>query len=265
MMTGLKRDNHFLPVCYQKGFTDSSGKVWVKSAGRQEPVHRNPKSIGKERNLYIRNKCGVEDDSFEDFFSKQVENDFAGLSQRVKREQNRLSSLTGRELGTLGKFVASQVVRTLANKLCIKYQLRRSVNPNEFLAEMDKQWTAILRSWLSNLPAFEFYTSLPYVEERFITGDNPVLVVRENDNPIWTPTDSPRQALASVAELLNDLKTSLRVALSPYICVFVRAEGGGEAHLPPQTVEPSAVRSFNDLVRKQCHFFALARDKESLA
>ena len=60
MHTGvrLKRDNHFLPVCYQKGFADSSGKVWVKFAGLEKPEHRYPRSVGKETNLYVRTRSG---------------------------------------------------------------------------------------------------------------------------------------------------------------------------------------------------------------
>lgn len=260
----LKRDNHFLPVCYQKGFADSSGKVWVKFADRETAVHWHPSRIGKQQNLYIRSRGGVEDDKFEDFFDREVENDFAKFSQRVKREQNHLSSVTGKELGALGRFVASQIVRTRANKQSMEEQVCRPLSTNEFLEEMGKQWKAILNSWLSKLPAFEFYTALPYVEECFITGDDPVLLIVEDDNPIWAPSDEPQRRIASPQVILNNPKTSLRVALSPYICVFLRGQGGAEAHFPPQTIEPSAVRSFNDLLRKQCHFFTLAGDEECL-
>lgn len=261
----LKRDNHFLPVCYQKGFADSSGRVWVKFVDPEKAVHCYPKRVGKEWNLYLRNSGGVEDDKFEDFFDKHVENAFAKLSQRVKREQNHLSSMTGKELGALGNFVAAQIVRTPANKLCMREQVGRELATNEFTSEMGKQMRDIMRSWTANPPAFEFRTALPYVEERFITGDNPVLTVAENDNPIPIPVDEPHQAVASVLDLLNNPKVTFRVALSPYICVFLHAQGGGEAQLPPQTTEPSEVRSFNDLIRKQCRLFTLARDEESLA
>lgn len=261
----LKRDNHFLPVCYQKGFTDSSGRVWVRFADQERPVPRFPKSVGKEWSLYVRNREGVEDDEFEDFFNRHVENAFARLSQHVKREQNHLSSVTAKELRALGNFVAAQIVRTLANKLCMREQLGRELATNEFPSEMGKQMRDILRSWRANPPAFEFRTALPYVDERFITGDNPVLAVAENDNPIPMLVDEPKQAVATVLDLLNNPKVSFRVALSPYICVFLHAQGGEEVHLPPQTTEPSEVRSFNDLIRKQCRLFTLARDEESLA
>jgi len=261
----LKRDNHFLPVCYQKGFADSSGRVWVKFVDLEKSVHCYPKRVGKEWNLYLRNSDGVEDDKFEDFFDKHVENAFAKLSQRVKREQNHLLSMTGKELGVLGNFVAAQIVRVPANKLCMREQVGRELATNEFTSEMGKQMRDIVRSWTANPPAFEFRTVLPYVEERFITGDNPVLVVVENDNPTPMPMDEPYQAVASVLDLLNDATVTFRVALSPYICVFLHAQGDGESQLPPQTMEPSEVRSFNEFIRKPCRLFTLARDEESLA
>jgi Protein of unknown function (DUF4238) len=264
MAAGLKRDNHYLPICYQKGFADSSGRVWVKFTGQEKPVHRFPQSVGKKRNLYIRSMGGVEDDKFEAFFDKQVENDFASLSQRAKRDQSRLTGMSGKELGALGKFVASQIVRTRANKQSMEEQLGRPLSTNEFLSEMAKQMKAIMERWRIDPPAFDFYTSQPYLEERFITGDSPVLVVQEFDNPIWTPSDNPHQAVASVTELLNNPKASFRVALSPYICVYLHAHGGGEAHLHPQTMDPADVRNFNDLMRKQCNLLTLARDEESL-
>jgi Protein of unknown function (DUF4238) len=261
----LKRDNHYLPVCYQKGFTDSSGRVWVKFAGRGGPARRYPRSVGKQQSLYIRSRSGVEDDKFEHWFAREVENDFARLSRRVKREQDHLSNLTGRELGALGKFVASQVVRTLANKRCMEEQVGRALGANAFVAELGKQMREILRSWETSLPGFHFYTSLAYVQERFITGDDPVLVAQGHDNRIWTPADSPRQAITSLQELLNSPRVSFRVALSPYVCVFLRARGGGEAHLPPQTMDAPEVRSFNACIRGQCKLFTLAGDEGSLA
>ncbi len=260
----LKRNNHFLPVCYQKGFTDASGMVWVKFAGREKPVRCSPKSIGKEQNLYVRNRAGVEDDKVEDFFSEYVETPFAKLCQRVKKEQNGPASVSGTELGALAKFLASQVVRTLANRQCMEEQVGRKLNASDFLAEVGKQMREILRSWERDLPAFDFCTSLPYVEERFITGDDPVVVVRDDDNPIWRPTDSPQRAIAGIRTLLSDPKVSFRVALSPYVCVFLRPYGGGEAILPPRTMEPSQVRWFNDRIRGQCKLFTLARDPECL-
>jgi Protein of unknown function (DUF4238) len=261
----LKCDNHFLPACYQRGFTDSSGRVWVKFAGQEEPEHRYPRSVGKQKDLYVRSTGGVEDDKFENFFSKEIENDFARLSQRIKKEQNQLLNLTGKELGALGIFVASQAVRTLANKQCMEEQVGRPLNTNEFLDQMGKQAKAIISSWGAAPPGFHFYTSLPYVGEHFITGDNPVVLeVTKIDNPASRPRDEPQLAITSIQEILNNPAVSFEVALSPCVCVFLRGGGGGEAHLRPRTMEPSELRRFNAFIREQCKLFTLARDKESL-
>jgi len=262
---GLRRDDHFLPVCYQKGFTDSSGRVWVKFANRQIPKHLYPGSVGWQRNLYVRNKGGVEDDKFEDFFGKCVESPFARFCQRVKREQNRLASVTAAERSALGKFVASQVTRTLANKKCMEEQVGRSLDANAFLAEIGGQIKAILSGWTAQPPSFDFYSCLPYVEERFITGDDPIVLEVPKDNPVWTPSDQARLAITPLQEILGNPNASFTVALSPYICASLRARGGGEAHLPPETKELSWVRSFNSRIREQCGLFTLARDEECLA
>lgn len=261
---GLRRDNHFLPVCYQKGFTDSSGRVWVKFANRQRPKHLYPGSVGLKRNLYVRNRGGVEDDRFEDFFGKYVESPFGVFCRRVNREQNRLSSATSAELGALGKFVASQVARTLANKKCMEEQVGRSLDANAFLAEMRKQIKAILSDWAAQPPSFDFYSCLPYVEERFITGDDPIVLEVPKDNPVWTPSDEARLAITPLQEILSSPNASFTVALSPYICASLHPRGGGEAHLPPETKEPSWVISFNSRIREQCGLFTLARDEECL-
>lgn len=260
----LKRDNHFLPVCYQKGFADSTGRVWVRLADREKAVHWHPRRVGKQLNFYVRDTNGVEDDKFENFFDKQVENSFGLLSRRVKQEQNHFSELTGKEQGALYNFVASQLVRTCANKRVMEEQVGRILSTNEFLTEMARQMLDIVRLWKIDPPRLDFYTTLPYVEEHFITGDNPVLVVQKHDNNLWAPTGNPKQEIEKVKKLLTDPMASLRVALSPYICVFLDCQGGGDAQLPPHTMEPSTVRGFNSLIHRQCELFTLARDEESL-
>src|ERR1700688_2885706 len=114
----MKPKQHFLPQCYQRGFADSSGKVWVKFADKRTPEHRNPDSVGWERELYTA-KLGQE---IEKFFGKEVENAFAALSRRIRTERNRFSEISGDELAILSRFVASQTVRTLAHEECIREQ-----------------------------------------------------------------------------------------------------------------------------------------------
>jgi hypothetical protein len=264
-LPNLKRGNHFLPKCYQKGFTDSSGKVWVKFAhgGKLKPC--NPRSLGQKQNLYIRKRNGSEDDKVEDFFGKEVENQFAALSRRVKNEQDGLSTITGAELGGLGIFVASQAVRTLAHKQCMEEQAGGPIDGNTFVSVMAKQMRIILHFWKANPPDFHFYTSLPHVGQQFITGDHPVLAIQINNDPIWVPTDSPSLEITDLTQILSSPNHAFGLSLSPYVCVFLHGHGNGNAYLPPRTLEPPEVRFFNNLIRGQSTIFILARDKESLA
>jgi hypothetical protein len=112
----LSRENHYLPECYQRGFTDDTGHLWFKE-GDKPPEYRNPDSVGKERNFYIRTVNGIEDDVIEKFLGREVENSFALLSQRVKNEREKFATnLTVEEAATLMRFVASQAVRTTAHR-----------------------------------------------------------------------------------------------------------------------------------------------------
>lgn len=260
----LRRSNHFLPVCYQKGFADSSGRVWVKFARQRYPVLLGPAAVGKKHNLYIRRRAGIERDDVEDFFSKEVEGPFAAFSQRVVAEQSNLSRISGAEAGALARFVASQAVRTLAHKQCVEEQAGGRVDSNAFVQVVLGQMSAIVNQWLSSAPTFHFYTPLPYVEERFITGDHPVLVMHSHDNPIWVTTDAPQPRIVSLVEILGSQRYAFVVSLSPYVCVSIQGQGDGACHLPPETLGPRDVRAFNGHVRGQSELFALARDRESL-
>lgn len=265
-MAKLRRENHDLPECYQKGFADPSGKVWVKFRDAAEPQPRNPSSVGKNRNLYIRTgPDGTENDAVEKFFDKDVENSFALLSQRIKDEKNQFSQISGVELGTLCRFVASQAVRTVAHKRCIDTQAGATVDTNTFLRVMLRQMWTIMHFWTANSPKIRFYTSLPYVGERYITGDNPVLVILVNDNPIWSPTSVPTLGITDVSDILKNPNYGFLVTLSPYVCASVHGQGGdGDPHLPPQKMEQREVRLINNLIRGQSEKFTLARDKDSL-
>lgn len=258
----LKRDNHFLPQCYQKGFGDASGKVWVKYTDK-EPEYRNPASVGRRRDLYLWKMNGKQTDNVEDFFGRHVETPFAALSQRIKNEQEKFANISANEAGTLARFVASQVVRTAAHKQCIEEQARASVDTNTFVRVMLRKIESVLDGWLSDMPIFDFVTPLPYIGETYITGDHPVLALIFNDNPVWTPTDTPQQGITNLADILNGPHV-FAVALSPYICVYIYGQAKRLPSLPPRTIEPRDVRKFNDLVRGQCKIFTLARDKASL-
>jgi Protein of unknown function (DUF4238) len=263
-MAKLRRNNHYLPKCYQEGFTNSSGQVWVKFAGRQEPAPRNPKNLGRCRNIYIWRQHGKENDKVEDFFGREVETTFALLARRVKAERDKFSDITEKELEILARFVATQVVRTLAHRRCVEEQAGGPVDAGTFVPVMLRQSRSILSEWIQNPPRFHFYTSLPYVGEHFITGDNPILVAQFRENRVWAPTDTPRNQITDLGEIFHDRRYEFLVSLSPYVCVSVRGHGEQPPILPPQTLEPSQVRAFNKLIRSKSQLFTLARDRESL-
>jgi|HubBroStandDraft_6_1064221.scaffolds.fasta_scaffold75584_2 hypothetical protein len=263
-MANLKRDNHYLPECYQKGFADSSGRVWVKLANKLKPEPRRPRSVGRRRSLYIRTQNGVENDAVEDFFDQQVEAPFAALSQRIKDEQNRFSELSGPEGAVICRFVASQTMRTLGHKQAIEEQAGKAVEGNVFIDVMLRKTWTLINSWLSNLPDLEFYTTLPDVCEQFITGDSPAVIMRFNANPIWVPADEPKADIIDLSDILKHPNHRFWLALSPYVGVAINSHGSGKSSLPPQFVEPRNVRFINDLVRCQSLIFTLAKSRESL-
>jgi len=263
-VTNLKRDNHYLPVCYQKGFTDSTNKVWVKFADKPKPVHRTPLTVGRKRSLYIWTQGGAENDNVEDFFNEQVETPFAALSQRIKTEGHKFATITDDERGVLYRFVASQTMRTIAHKAAIQQQAGIAVDTNTFVRVMLRKIIAVLDGWIKNPPELYFHTPLPYVGAQFITGDNPVLVVQTNDNPIWMPTDIPTLKITNVEEIVTDPKHRLWLALTPYVLVSIQGFGGGGVHLPPKSEDPLFVRNFNGMVRGQSEIFTLAKDKAYL-
>jgi len=121
-MANLKRLNHYLPVCYQRGFANPAGQVWVKFSDKPKPEARKPTTVGFKRSFYIIEENGSETDRVEDFFNKTVETPFACLAQRISEEQDEFSTISGFELGVLARFVASQAVRTAGHKKCVEEQ-----------------------------------------------------------------------------------------------------------------------------------------------
>jgi hypothetical protein len=258
----LKRNNHYLPECYQRGFTDSLGKLWVKKAGR-EPEYRKP-SAGKRRSLYIAEINGVPHDDIEDFFDRSVEAPFARLSQRIKEEKHQFRNISATEQGVLCRFVASQAVRTIAQWNCMNAQAGSPIDSRTFLRNMLRLIRTITTAWIDNPPGVEFYTVLPHVGDQFITGDHPVLVIRLNDNPLWVPSSAPELKITNVKDLLADDSCRFWLALSPYVYASIRMLAGGTPQLPPSPVDPQFARLFNGLVRGQCSLFTVAKDKNLL-
>ena len=130
-------------------------------------------------------------------------------------------------------FVASQVVRTLANKTSMERQLGRALCANEFPTEMAKQMKAIVSHWETDAQSFDFFTSCPDVKERFITGDSPVLVVQVKDRQMSVDPYGRRAASDHAIEgITRGLPMPCSGShFSPYVHVCLwRMHGGGEAH-----------------------------------
>jgi len=259
----LQRRNHYLSECFQEGFTDSTGKVWVKFADKP-PEHRNPCSVGRGRSFYIRNVNGEENDGIERFLANQVETPFASLAQRIKRDREKFGNITGEEQGALLLFVAAQAVRTMAHKRCVDTQAGQPVDRNTFLRVMLRQMWTISDLWLKHPAKLRFFTTLPYIGEHFIAGDHPVLVIQVRDNPVWVPIDDPKAQITQLQDILSGPNYGFWLPLSPYICVSVQPQDGVKTFLPPEPMEPPQVRMLNKLLRDQSKEFVLARDKESL-
>jgi Protein of unknown function (DUF4238) len=260
----LRRGNHFVPACYQRGFTDAEGKVWIRFADGTLK-HLVPESVGLKNDLYIFEGNGVETDKVEIFFGQHVEDDFAHLSRRIKEEADQFSQMSGDEAGVLLRFVASQAVRTLGHKATMSEQANGApIDANTFVRVMVRKMKALLDYWTQNLPTIRFFTPLPNIGETYITGDYPVVVLLINDNQIWEPISRPVQGITNLTDILQHPKHALMVALSPYICASIVRGEPGQVHLPAKTVDLKDVREFNDLISNQCKIFTLARDRSSL-
>ena len=236
----------------------------MKFANKPLPEHRKPLTVERKRSLYVWTQGGADNDKVEDFFNEHVETPFAALSQRIKSERHEVANITDDERGVLCRFVASQAMRTLAHKAAIQQQAGRVVDTITFVRVMLRKIIAVLDGWLKNPPELYFHTSLPYIREQFITGDNPVLVVQTNDNVVWVPTDTPTLKITNVEEIVADPKQRLWLSLSPYVCASIQGFGGGGTHLPPKPEDPLFVRNFNKFIRGQSEIFTLAKDKEYL-
>lgn len=90
-----------------------------------------------------------------------------------------------------------------------------------------------------------------------------MLVMHESHSAVWTFTTQPALEIINLEDILRNPKHGFQLSLSPYICVCLQGVGG-EVKLPPQTVDPLHVRSFNDLIRGQSNVFTLAKDANSL-
>lgn len=260
-----KRRNHLLPICYQKGFANPDGQVWVQFLTRDKPpLYLNPISVGVMHKFYTRYKNGFEDDSIETFFQKNVEDLYAPLARRVKEEKSDFV-ITKEDVLVLLRFVASQIVRTQAHMRCIEEQAGRVLNVEDFIHNMGRKMGKMVDAWKAKPPDISLYTSLPNIGTHFITGDNPVIAItqRVNHTGIETPFDS--LSTVDIDKILEDPISEFTVPLSPYVCLTVRNGGSGMMNPFPQSREPAWTRMINRRIYGQCVQFVEAMDKDTLA
>jgi uncharacterized protein DUF4238 len=260
----LQRENHYLPQCYQRGFADDFGRVWIKERGKSEAEHRRTRSIGRRRNFYIRKVNGVEDDKIEQYFGKSIEDGFGLVSQRIKNEGHSVT-LSGTEVGFVARFVAAQAVRTIAHKHCVEEQAGGPIDRQTYLNVMCRQMLTIATAWSENLPSVQFLTSLPFVTHRFITGDNPVVVLTVTNGAISAhPMTAPTIGITNLTDILNSTKSRFFVTLSPYMAVTIGSGPPNRQQGRATSLDPIVVLRANALIRNQCQFFTIARDRDSL-
>jgi hypothetical protein len=260
-----KRSNHFLPICYQKSFTDAEGQLWVQYLHKDgPPQHLNPIVVGVMNKFYTQYINGIEDDSIENAFQSLVEDDYAPIAKRIKEEKIDFT-LTKEDVSILLKFVASQVVRTEAHRRCIDEQAGIAVGSDIFLHNMGRKLLKIIRAWQVRVPDIQLYTSLPLFGIHFITGDSPVVTFGGTVENIAVERPFDMQSIVNIDKILEDPNSGFIVPLSPYVCVFVRNGGTGQIMRSPQSRPPEFVSKTNELLYAQCVQFVEAMDEKSLA
>lgn len=118
----LRRRNHFVPVSYLAGFTDSgrrSGTLAVYDRTPGAPVRLlRPTGVATARDLYVRDAGGGElDDQFERFLAESVEGPFAPIRDRLAFGAAvglvpSLDAFALEERRIVTRFVAYQMLRT---------------------------------------------------------------------------------------------------------------------------------------------------------
>jgi hypothetical protein len=255
-----KRNNHYLPICYQKPFSDGDGLVWVQFLDQDTPPrHLNPKSVGAIYKFYTRYVNGVEDDSIENFFHKFVEDFYAPIARRVQDEMDKFV-LTRDDVPVLLRFVSSQVVRTEAHRQCIQTQAGGVIAPDVFHHNLSRKMGLITEAWIQRPPDIHLRTSLPYVGSHYVTGDSPVITFAVKDDQ----ETGEIPAILDIQETLANSKSGFSVPLSPYVRVIVLNGGSGEVKSKAESETPDVVSKMNDLTYGQCVQFVESMDEKSL-
>jgi hypothetical protein len=104
------------------------------------------------------------------------------VAKRIAKEKNEFVFKDKEEAFSLLKFVATQVVRTLAHRRCIDQQAGMKVLQDVFIHNMHRKLHLISDRWIRHTPDVILWTPLPYLGCQFITGDNPVLCFTRDPN-----------------------------------------------------------------------------------
>jgi hypothetical protein len=259
----ITRECHFLPVCYQQGFTNPNGEWFIQFLNHDKPKSLAPVAVGKINDFYTRTVDGVDDDGIEDFFCQFVEGDYARVAKRIKEEKNEFMPQK-EDINVFLKFVATQIVRTLAHRHCIDQQAGAKVPPFVFHHNMHRKMRFIIDRWQRQLPDVILETPLPIIGSQFITGDNPIIcyTIDENAPAVFPPVPK----ILDLKQTLESAQNGFLVALSPYIrLAVVNSSVRKEITLqPPRCIETHQVRAFNKLIYDQCMQFVGAQDAEHL-
>jgi len=260
----ITRENHFLPVCYQESFTNAEGELCVQFLDKDSPIPLHPRVVGKINDFYTRTIDGVDDDKIERFFGEFVEGEYSSVAKRIKAHKNEFV-LRREDIPILLKFVATQIVRTLAHRLCVDEQAGIEVPQGVFIHNMHRKMKLITHSWSCNCPDIILWTTLPYLGSQYITGDNPVVCFSTNDGPNVQTFLPPVHKIIDLNESLKSSFNGFIVPLSPYICLqVVNSHRGRVTIKPPQPKDPREVREFNQLIYNQSVQFVAAREAEFL-
>src|SRR5579863_6369132 len=138
----ITRENHFLPVCYQESFTNAEGELCVQFLDKDSPIPLHPRVVGKINDFYTRTIDGVDDDKIERFFGEFVEGEYSSVAKRIKAHKNEFV-LRREDIPILLKFVATQIVRTLAHRLCVDEQAGIEVPQGVFIHNMHRKMKLI--------------------------------------------------------------------------------------------------------------------------
>ena len=123
----------------------------------------------------------------------------------------------------------------------------------------------IFTNWAKRRPTICFYTSLPYVGAKFISGDHPVIPININiGGSLFTQCASPSYTITSLQALMDNPQHGFLLALSPYVMVLIHGHAGGDTVYPPMTLDPSNVKFFNSLIRGQCTRFLIANSPDDI-